>query len=115
MGTRKKEFPPRHMASPLGHSCRFRDARAAAALPPTAAVMLQCRERRDVPIGDMLSTPGHRSGDHLNGTYVPVEEPSTASRADIQRTASLHYPISGREATALEFVAPDRLLDDHHF
>ena len=52
MGTRKKEFPPRHMASPLGHSCQFRDARAAAALPPTAAVMLQCRERRDVPRAD---------------------------------------------------------------
>jgi hypothetical protein len=24
------------------------------------------------------------SGDHFNGTYVPVEEPSTASRADSQ-------------------------------
>jgi hypothetical protein len=28
----------------MGHSRRFRDVRAAAALPPTAAIMLQCRE-----------------------------------------------------------------------
>jgi hypothetical protein len=37
------------------------------------------RQFRNVPIGDILTIPGHPSGDHLNGTYVPVEEPSTAS------------------------------------
>ena len=36
------------LESAQGQSRRFRDVRAAAALPPTAAVMLQCRERRDV-------------------------------------------------------------------
>jgi len=36
-----------------------------------------------VPIGDILSIPDHYSGDHLNGTYVPVKEPSTASTCDM--------------------------------
>ena len=39
----------------------------------------------EVPIGDILTIPGHPSGDHFNGTYVPVEEPSTASEADLRR------------------------------
>jgi hypothetical protein len=33
----------------------------------------------------MLGSPKNRdrrSGDHFNGTYVPVREPSTASKAD---------------------------------
>jgi hypothetical protein len=36
---------------------------------------------------------GHPSGDHLNGTYVPVEEPSTASEAviGVQRLASMIF------------------------
>jgi hypothetical protein len=37
----------------------------------------------------MLSTPGHRSGDHLSGTYVPVEEPSTASNPDMASRGDL--------------------------
>ena len=35
--------------SQMGHSRRFPDVRAAAALLSTTAVMLQCRERRNVP------------------------------------------------------------------
>jgi hypothetical protein len=35
-----------------------------------------------LPIGDILTILGHPIGDHLRGTYVPVEEPSTASKAD---------------------------------
>ena len=48
-------------------------------LKPTGPVV------SEVPIGDILTIPGHPSGDHLNGTYVPVEEPSTASEADLRR------------------------------
>jgi hypothetical protein len=46
----------------MGHSRRLRDVRAAAALPLTTAVMLQCRERRDVPQADTtarLALAGH--------------------------------------------------------
>ena len=85
--------------SAMGHSRRFRDVRVAAALPPTAVMMLQCRKRRDVPIGDILTIPGHPSGDHLNGTYVPVEEPSTASNPDMASRAT-----SGLQTSAVSSV-----------
>jgi len=35
------------------------------------------------------------NGDHLNGTYVPVEEPSTASIGDI--ALLLNHLVSARE------------------
>jgi hypothetical protein len=46
-----------------GHSRRFRDVRAAAALLSTTAVMLQCRERRDVPNADMEISLDHLVGE----------------------------------------------------
>ena len=39
--------------SAQGQSRRLRDVRVAAALPPTAVMMLQCRKRRNVPDSDL--------------------------------------------------------------
>ena len=59
--------------------------------PPKADIWRPAGNVAEVPIGDMLSTPGHPIGDHLNGTYVPVEEPSTASEAEV---AVMDFPPS---------------------
>jgi hypothetical protein len=40
-------------------------------------------DRRDPLHAALLRIVGHPSGNHLNGTYVPVEEPSTASEPDM--------------------------------
>ena len=45
----------------------------------------------------------HEGSKHLNGTHVPVEEPSTASKADIEaRPFDVRFtPKSGHDALKL--------------
>jgi hypothetical protein len=43
-------------------------------------VETDCRDRLHAWLPQIVVTP---IGDHFNGTYVPVEEPSTASKADM--------------------------------
>ena len=64
---------------------------AKSALPPIATEMLQCHERRDVPIAFFAATQEALSlfvvsDEPPYGAHVPVEEPFTAS------DVALHWP-----------------------
>jgi len=56
-----------------------------------------------VPIGDILTIPGHPSGDYLNGTHVPVEEPFHGIRSrhmaahHVRIEQALEKELTGRD------------------
>jgi len=52
---------------------------------PLNGTYVPVEEPSTASIGDMLSISGRLGGGSLGGTYVPVEEPSTASGADLAR------------------------------